>query len=177
MLSEAPSKAKQAVLKNLLYMRRYQLRCSRIELAFVSGCHLSALISTLSTDIPVVLKELLALFVVANYIHYIRGVFLTFFRRDENVAGFVPVFLVIGQQSAQVPECGKVVETELPRTSYFSEYLLLLSFSPAPVGLRSEAGVARFWSKAIKITIWPDSLSCNDNRSLRRYLRFDCPQV
>jgi hypothetical protein len=158
-------------------MRRYQLRCSRIELVFVSGCHLSALISALLADIPVALRGLLAIAVVASYIHYLRGVFLTFFRRDNNVIGFVPAFLVIGQQSAQVPEYGKVVETELPKISYFSEYLLLLSFSPVHAGRTGRVGVTRFWGKVVKVVIWPDSLSRNDNRSLRRYLRFDCPQV
>jgi len=74
--------------------------------------------------------------------------------------------IIISEQSASLSHLGKLWEMQLPSLIYFSEFLLVLSF-------RSEA--TKEAAEAFHLVSMPDSLECNEDRRLRRYLRFDLP--
>ncbi|NQV70550.1 MAG: hypothetical protein HQ498_11035 [Pseudohongiella sp.] len=83
---------------------------------------------------------------------------------------------MLGQQHGLLQIGAREVMVSLPRISYYSEFLIVLSFDPylAPVAPLPS------WQRltgSMKLVFWPDSLSRADDRRLRRYLRFDCPQL
>ncbi len=156
-------------------MLRFELRCSRLELLFASTCHLCALVTVLTADMPVLLVVLVLAVVIASYTNYLLALYLNFVRPMTNRITCSPALLVIGQQSAQVSQFGKMVATELPVVGYMSEFLLVLNLHQELVDTGHASGAGRHSAKPVKLVLWPDSLSRRDNRRLRRYLRFDCP--
>lgn len=158
------------------------LRSSRLELGVVSGFHLSALAALLSIELSISLMLLLALFITASWCcHCFSNSLMSITRSEKRGLSRVVRFsigkpgitLLLGQQQAclgigthQLPVC-------LPRINYYSEFLIVLRLDPRPA-----PRLRRFWqSESLLVVIWPDSMSRADNRRLRRYLRFDCPQL
>ncbi len=156
-------------------MLRFELRCSRLELAFVSACHLCALVTVLTAEMPILLVLLVLAVVIASYTNYLLALYLNFVWPITNKLRCRPRLLTIGQQSAQVRQFGKMLATELPVVAYMSEFLLVLNLHRELVDTGHETYARGYSAKPIKLVLWPDSLSRRDNRRLRRYLHFDCP--
>ncbi len=155
----------------------FELHCSRIELGFVSTCHLCALLSVAYSDLIMLLSLMLASAVTTNYIKYLRVLYKTFVRPISGSIEISPAILSIGQDSAQLRQRGGLVTTELPRVSYWSEYLLVLHLRAEQDYSTDGSAIPKRSRKAMKLVLWPDSLSRADNKKLRRYLRFDCPNT
>lgn len=161
------------------------LKPSRIEFCIVSSCHFCALLSLFSIPLDNTLLLLSALLIVGSLFGYCF--------HESGVAAFSPsgkgvnriewhrlfrprLHVMLGQQHGVLQFGAREVPVSLPCIRYFSEFLIVLSFKPrlAPVA----SGMTWLWQeKSINVVIWPDSLSRADDRRLRRYLRFDCPQL
>ena len=142
------------------------LRWSRWELFFVSACHLTAAISALLGDVLVLLEVAIVIAVLVSYLVYLRDQVRTFTVRRQGIRQRTKPELIIGEQSASLSYLGKLWEMQLPSVTYFSEFLLVLSFRPET---EKEA------AKVVHLVLWPDSLERSEDRRLRRYLRFDLP--
>jgi len=132
----------------------------------VSACHLTAAISALLADVLVSLEIAIVSAVIVGYLAYLRDQLRTFTVCRRGIRQRAKPELIIGEQSARLNHLGKLWEMHLPSVTYFSEFLLVLSF-------RSEA--ERGAVKVVHLVLWPDSLERSEDRRLRRYLRFDLP--
>ena len=145
-------------------MVRCNLRWSIWEFCFVSGSHLAAAISTLTSDLLLVLELAVCGTVLASYLVYIRDRIRTYCMVRAGRWVRAHPQLIIGEQTASVGQFGMIREMQPPSVVYLSEFLIVLRFLPD-----EEYGAA----KAVQLTLWPDSLISTENRRLRRYLRFD----
>jgi hypothetical protein len=143
------------------------LRWSRLELVFVSVCHLVAMASVLHAGLRLSLEILLIAVVAASLLSYLSDRFQFFYKLGRG--GLLPLrpALVLGQQSAKFYGAGIVQETALPNVVYMSEFLLVLRFRPE---------TEKPWRRLRHLVLWPDSLISAEGRRLRRFLRFDLVQ-
>ena len=147
-------------------MVKCSLCWSRWELGFVSACHLMAVISVVLADVLVPLEFAIAGAVLMSYVLYLRDRFQTFCVHRQGIWQRIKPELIIGEQSASLSHLGKLWEMQLPSVTYFSEFLLVLSFRPEA---EKEA------AEAAHLVLLPDSPKYIEDRRLRRYLRFNLP--
>jgi len=106
------------------------LRWSRLELAFVSVCHLVAIASVLQAGLRSSLEIPLTAAIAASLLSYLSDRFHYFYELGRG--GLLPLrpALVLGHQSAKFYGAGTMQETALPNVVYMSEFLLVLRFRP-----------------------------------------------
>ena len=143
------------------------LRWSRLELVFVSVCHLVAIASVLQAGLRLSLEMLLIAAVAASLLSYLSDRFQFFYRLGRGGLLSLRPALVLGQQSTKFYSAGNMQETALPNVLYISEFLLVLRFRP-------EMNKPR--CRPRYLVLWPDSLISAESRRLRRFLRFDLVQ-
>ncbi len=139
-------------------MLRLHPKRSRIERSFMVCCHTAALFALTLTELPGITLVLLATLIGASLMRFCRN---TGMRSSKRIHA-----IMIGQQHCLVKFAHAELVTELPSLEFFSEYLILLQFKSRPVG-RSE--------QRIRLLLLPDSLNDDEDRCLRRYLRFYAP--
>ena len=140
------------------------LRWSRIEFGFVSCCHCVAVLSVLQTHVATWLSSVLLAGVCASLCRYLWCRIQTFFRFEKGSFHASKPMLFIAQEFARIGYLGRVVETEPPRLTYLSEFLIVLEMR-----VLSE----RSGEEPVRLALWPDSLNRSDSCRLRRYLRFE----
>ena len=135
------------------------LRFSWLGFGFLAGSHLAALLSLWQISLPSPLLAVMAVLIVLSLLHLCRS-WLPHGARK-------PDALRLGNEQCALSYQAREVATELPRIHYFSEYLLVLRLQPLP----------QQWGpieQEIWLVLYPDSLSRDHDRRLRRYLRFGC---
>ncbi len=143
------------------------LRWSRIEFAFISTCHLVALLSVFQAEARLWLNLLLTAAVLASFSLYLRDRLQTFYRLGQGSVAPAQPKLLLARQFTRLDYRGRVYETAPPSVTYFSEFLLVL---------RLRGGVSEASTNTVHLVLWPDSLTPAEDRRLRRYLRFELPQ-
>lgn len=117
--------------------------------------------SVWQTGAILALKWLITAGILASFLFYLRDRLQTFYRwTGQGLVESAPQ-LQLAPQFARIDYRGELSEMRPPQLKYFSEWLLVLSFSSGGEGAQ------------LPLVLWPDSLSRRDDRRLRRYLRFD----
>lgn len=161
------------------------LQPSRIELGVVSSCHFFALIALFMIELDIALRVIVALLIAGSMLAYVlqatnegvRGWSGKGWREVARHLQFRPgLSIMLGQQHGVLYFATQEITVHLPHIQYYSEFLIVLRFEPELVPVVSQ-GSQRWRRTFICVAIWPDSLNRADIRRLRRYLRFDCPQI
>lgn len=122
-------------------------------------CHSAALFALTQTNLPWIPLVLLAVSIGASLLRFCLNTRTHSPQRIHQI--------MIGQQHCSVKFAHAELVTSLPSLIFFSEYLILLEFKSAVVGRREQR---------IRLLLLPDSLHDDEDRRLRRYLRFDAPR-
>ena len=121
--------------------------------------HSGALVALGLTELPAFGRVLLASLIVASLVRFFLDTRINSARRIHSI--------MIGQQHCVVKFANKELVTALPSLEFFSEYMLLLRF---------KSSVNNRLNKGFKLLLLADSLNDDEDRRLRRYLRFDLPR-
>ncbi len=122
-------------------------------------CHTGALFALKLSALPGIMFVLLASLIIGSLMGFFRNAQLTSPKRIQSIT--------IGQQHCVLKFAATELVTELPKLEYFSEYLILLRFNSVAAG----SGERR-----IRLLLLADSLTDDEDRRLRRFLRFDAPR-
>ncbi|PCJ24549.1 MAG: hypothetical protein COA96_09120 [SAR86 cluster bacterium] len=156
-----------------------KLQPSRIELVIVSLLHIGTMALLFNAGLSIALLLLPGLLSLAGFIDYCLR------RADYRHVDFVSAFfhntrgnryknsgrvrhIVLAAQHSIVRKGSYDIAMNPPGVSYYSEFLIVLRFTSNTLLPVKE--------RPVSLVIWYDSLSQESNRSLRQYLRFDCPQ-
>jgi len=136
-----------------------ELQASRIGLGLSAGCYLAALSALCYTAAPPLLIIAMALMTALGLGRE--------WRRWGPRSGRLPAVVRLGHQECVLQYPDREVRTHPPVIQYLSEFLMVLIFKPVDP-------VRRWPGNAVRLVLYPDSLSASQHRRLRRYLRFDC---
>lgn len=131
---------------------------SRIGCYLAVGIRLPALFALGMVELPLLLLILLAIPIVLSLPGLPLGQRLTAAQRIHSIS--------LGSQQCLVTMGSLQLTTAPPTVKYFSELLLVLEFQVA--ARLNSAGRHR-----LRLVLFADSLPADENRRLRRYLRFD----
>jgi hypothetical protein len=138
------------------------LKLSRIELGFLLVWHSAALLALGFVALPGVLLGLTGLFILLSLARVCLAARAASPQRLQSVT--------IAHQHCVLHFSREQITTELPTVKFCAEFLMLLKFSwqPDQIGARVRY---RY------LLLLPDSLQVDEDRRLRRYLRFDSPRL
>ncbi|MDP6653984.1 MAG: hypothetical protein QGF90_18045 [Gammaproteobacteria bacterium] len=137
-------------------MSSLDINHSPMEFALAVVSHVAALLALTLIDLPLLVLSMLALFIGISLWHYSLGAMPG---SDSRVRS-----ILIRSTDCVLRYRTRSLAVSLPRAEYYSEFLLVLEFRVSD----SDSG------RCIRLNLLPDSLSEDDDRCLRRLLRFDC---
>ncbi|MDA1370495.1 MAG: hypothetical protein O2971_07015 [Proteobacteria bacterium] len=137
-------------------MLNLAIKFSRLEFAFATLCHVLALFALTLIDLPVTALGLMVLPITTSLI---QQCYQALPGSDSRVRS-----LLLRSEDCVLRYAGEELCASLPGIKYYSEFVLVLEFRVIDS------------THVIRLNLLPDSLSPEDDRRLRRYLRFaDCP--
>ena len=143
-------------------MLTLNLKLSRIELGFLFVWHGAALLGLRFVALPGILLGLAGLLILLSLARVCLLARVASSQRLQSVT--------IAQQHCVLHFSSEQITTELPTVGFCGEFLMLLKFS-----WQSDQAGAR--TRHRYLLLLPDSLQVDEDRRLRRYLRFDSPRV
>jgi hypothetical protein len=135
------------------------IRFSRIEFTFALLCHSCALAALLLTQLPLLLLCLIGVVVAVST----AGLMLAAYPGRR--CGLQQV--VLGSQQSLLKYQHRSLAAGAPHICYYSEFLLVLRF-------KLSLPIAGRLDRSIHLVLYPDSLGDDQQRRLRRFLRFEC---